>query len=75
MPMFDRWRRTLALHGALLASIALASPAFAADEPDLLIERFIVFKRLTPNDKPATYGLDDPRSKGGAPLTVPERAD
>jgi CreA protein len=38
----------------------LACPAFAADEPDLIFKRSTVFKWLTPNDKLATYGLDDP---------------
>jgi CreA protein len=74
MPMFHRWCRTLALHCALLASIALASPAFAADEPDLIFKRSTVFKWLTPNDKLATYGLDDPEVEGVAcHFTVPER--
>ena len=74
MPTFHRWCRTLALHGALLASIALACPAFAADEPDLIFKRSTVFKWLTPNDKLATYGLDDPEVEGVAcHFTVPER--
>jgi len=74
MPMFHRWCRTLALHGALLASIALAFPAFAADEPALIFKRSPVFKWLTPNDKLATYGLDDPEVEGVAcHFTVPER--
>ena len=60
MPTFHRWCRTLALHGALFALIALACPALAADEPDLIFKRSTVFKWLTPNDKLATYGLDDP---------------
>ena len=69
MPTFHRWCRTLALHGALLASIALGCPAFAADEPDLIFKRSTVFKWLTPNDKLATYGLDDPGGRGrGMPL-------
>ena len=74
MPMFHRWCRTLALHGALLASIALASPAFAADEPDLIFKKSTVFKLLTPDDKLATYGIDDPIVDGVAcHFTVPER--
>jgi CreA protein len=74
MPTFHRWCRTVALHGVLLASIALVSPAFAADEPDLIFKRSTVFKWLTPNDKLATYGLDDPEVEGVAcHFTVPER--
>ena len=74
MSTFHRRCRTLALHGVLLASIALASPAFAADEPDLIFKRSTVFKWLTPNDKLATYGLDDPEVEGVAcHFTVPER--
>src|SRR5260370_23689500 len=74
MPALHRWGRTLALHGVLLASIALASPAFAADEPDLIFRRSTVFKLLSPNDKLATYGLDDPEVEGVAcHFTVPEK--
>ena len=40
------------------------SPAFAADEPDLIFRRSTVFKWLSPNDKLATYGVDDPRWRG-----------
>jgi len=50
------------------------SPAFAADEPDLIFRRSTVFKWLTPNDKLATYGIDDPEVDGVAcHFTVPER--
>ena len=50
------------------------APAFAADEPDLIFKRSTVFKWLTPNDKLATYGLDDPEVEGVAcHFTVPER--
>ncbi len=46
----------------------------AADEPDLIFKRSTVFKLLTPNDKLATYGLDDPEVEGVAcHFTVPER--
>jgi CreA protein len=50
------------------------SPVSAADEPDLIFRRSTVFKWLTPNDKLATYGLDDPEIEGVAcHFTVPER--
>jgi CreA protein len=66
--------------GALMALVALAlallagSPASAADEPDLIFRRSTVFKWISPNDKLATYGVDDPEVEGVAcHFTVPER--
>ena len=57
----------------LFGGLAVA-PAQAADEPDLIFKRSTVFKFLTPNDKLATYGLDDPVVEGVAcHFTVPER--
>jgi CreA protein len=48
--------------------------AHAADEPDLIFKRSTVFKWMSPNDKLATYGLDDPEVDGVAcHFTVPER--
>ena len=47
---------------------------FAADEPDLIFRRSTVFKLLSPNDKLATYGVDDPEVEGVAcHFTVPEK--
>jgi CreA protein len=67
-----RWRC-----GALVALawvLWTASPAFAADEPDLIFRRSTVFKLLSPNDKLATYGIDDPEVEGVAcHFTVPEK--
>ena len=62
----------------LLLSVALvllaALPARAADEPDLIFKRSTVFKWISPNDKLATYGLDDPEVEGVAcHFTVPEK--
>ena len=58
----------------LAEAIAAARAARAADEPDLIFKRSTVFKLLTPNDKLATYGLDDPEVDGVAcHFTVPER--
>jgi CreA protein len=74
MPTLRRWCRTLALCGAAAVPVALAGPTHAADEPDLIFKRSTVFKWLTPNDKLATYGLDDPEVEGVAyHFTVPER--
>jgi CreA protein len=49
-------------------------PTKAAEEPDLFFKRSVVFKWVSPNDKLATYGLDDPEVEGVAcHFTVPER--
>src|SRR6266404_5757769 len=67
--------RTVRLCTALaIATAALVTAARAADEPDLIFKRSTVFKLLTPNDKLATYGLDDPEVAGVACyFTVPEK--
>src|SRR5947199_9404603 len=57
-----------------LTAICVIYPAHSADEPDLIFKRSTVFKLVTPNDKLATYGLDDPEVDGVAcHFTVPER--
>ena len=56
------------------ALVAVAVSARAAEQPDLIFKRSTVFKWLSPNDKLATYGLDDPEVDGVAcHFTVPER--
>jgi CreA protein len=56
------------------ASVLSFSTAQAAEEPDLIFKRSTVFKWVSPNDKLATYGLDDPEVEGVAcHFTVPER--
>ena len=60
----------------LLLALVLGpvSPASAADEPDLIFRRSTVFKWVSPNDKLATYGVDDPEVEGVAcHFTVPEK--
>jgi len=58
----------------LVMMLVTGSAAFAADEPDLIFRRSTVFKWLTPNDKLATYGIDDPEVEGVAcHFTVPEK--
>ena len=62
----------------VLASLAMAciglTAARSADEPDVIFKRSTVFKWLSPNDKLATYGLDDPEVDGVAcHFTVPEK--
>ena len=69
-------RRLFAVLAAVVALVpALAVlPARAADEPDLIFKKSTVFKWLTPNDKLATYGLDDPEVQGVAcHFTAPEK--
>ncbi|NVO14739.1 MAG: CreA family protein [Rhodoplanes sp.] len=59
---------------AVVLGLAATTPASAADEPDLIFRRSTVFKWLSPNDKLATYGLDDPEVDGVAcHFTVPEK--
>jgi CreA protein len=72
--------RTCDMRWKPLALLALAltlwpfSQSLAADEPDLIFRRSTVFKLLSPNDKLATYGVDDPEVEGVAcHFTVPEK--
>jgi CreA protein len=65
-----------AVFACILAGLAVLSavPTWAAEQPDLIFKRSTVFKWLTPNDKLATYGIDDPGVEGVAcHFTVPER--
>jgi CreA protein len=66
--------RRLYLLLSLVCVTLVASPARSADEPDLIFKKSTVFKWLSPNDKLATYGLDDPEVEGVAcHFTVPEK--
>ncbi len=59
---------------AILIAAALSAPARAADEPDLIFRKSTVFHLLSPNDKLATYAVDDPGVEGVAcHFTAPER--
>src|SRR3979411_366856 len=59
---------------AVFLVVATGFAAFAADEPDLIFRRSTVFKWISPNDKLATYGVDDPEVDGVAcHFTVPEK--
>ena len=59
---------------ALIAGIGLGSAAQAAGEPELIFRKSTVFKFLTPNDKLATYAVDDSVVDGVAcHYTVPEK--
>jgi CreA protein len=73
MSRLQFWCGIVARMTALFLPLALA-PARAAEEPDLIFKRSTVFKWLSPNDKLATYGLDDPEVEGVAcHFTVPEK--
>ena len=59
---------------AVMIAVTLAAPARAADEPDLIFRKSTVFHLLSPNDKLATYAVDDPVVEGVAcHFTAPER--
>lgn len=67
-------RRLAAALSALALIVGLAAPARAAEEPDLIFKKSTVWKLLTPDDKLAVYGIDDPAIDGVAcHFTVPER--
>ena len=62
------------LLAAAIASLAALTPAQASDDPELIFRKSTVFKLLTPNDKLATYAIDDPGVAGVAcHYTVPEK--
>jgi CreA protein len=68
---------SMPLHRAEFLSLALllglAFPAFA-QEPDRIFDKSTVWRPLTPNDKLAVYGLDDPLVEGVAcHYTTPEK--
>ncbi len=69
-------KRALALAVALIVAglgFASLSPA-SAQEPELIFKKSTVWKFLTPDDKLATYVIDDPLVAGVACYyTVPER--
>ncbi|MFG1421456.1 CreA family protein [Roseixanthobacter liquoris] len=60
---------------AALLALALAVPSAAgAQEPDLIFKKSTVWKFLTPDDKLAVYGIDDPVVSGVAcHYTTPEK--
>ena len=58
----------------ILALATLASPAQASDKPDLIFKESTKWRALTPDDKLATYAVDDPSVEGVACFyTVPEK--
>ena len=70
----DRWFRHAAVLIVALPTLAAASPGARAEDADLIFRKSTVFHMLTPNDKLATYAIDDPMVEGVACFyTVPER--
>ena len=58
---------------AALFALLIVSPA-SAQEPDLIFKKSTVWRALTPDDKLAVYGIDDPVVEGVAcHYTTPER--
>jgi len=60
---------------ALLGALGLGAAALAdSADPDLIFRKSTTFKLLTPNDKLAVYGIDDPLVDGVAcHYTAPEK--
>ncbi|MDH7796188.1 MULTISPECIES: CreA family protein [unclassified Beijerinckia] len=71
----SRWNGFARFCGALaLITVSAGVAAQAAGEPELIFRKSTVFKWLTPNDKLATYGIDDTVVEGVAcHYTVPEK--
>ena len=66
--------RRIALALVLAAGCAAPFAARAADDPDLIFRKSTVFHLMSPNDKLATYAVDDPVVEGVAcHFTAPER--
>lgn len=59
----------------MIGALALGmAPAQAQDDPDLIFKKSTVWKFLTPDDKLAVYGIDDPVVDGvTCHYTTPER--
>ncbi len=65
--MFSLSLRFLARGLAAVAAASLVGSALAgADDPDLIFRKSTTFKFLTPDDKLATYAIDDPLIEGVA---------
>jgi CreA protein len=69
------WLKRYVVATVMVGTVAgVVLSAHAADEPDLIFRRSTVFHLMSPNDKLATYGLDDPDVEGVAcHFTVPEK--
>lgn len=67
-------RLPLAASALAAAALCCASASPVAAQEDLIFRKSTVWKMLTPNDKLAVYGVDDPIVEGVAcHYTVPEK--
>ncbi|MGN6098122.1 MAG: CreA family protein [Bosea sp. (in: a-proteobacteria)] len=67
-------RRSIVLSALAAMVFGLASVAPAMAQEDLIFKKSTVWKALTPDDKLAVYGVDDPLVEGVAcHYTVPEK--
>ncbi len=72
--MIGMKRVLIALAALFVVAPACVVAAQGADDPDLIFRKSTVFRWVSPNDKLATYGLDDPEIEGVAcHFTVPEK--
>src|SRR6188472_2884090 len=72
--MSHAFRRTALAFAIAAAALAAPFVARAADDPDLIFRKSTVFHWVSPNDKLATYAIDDPVVEGVAcHFTVPEK--
>jgi CreA protein len=68
-----KWTSAFALT-AFAFVLAIGLQPSHAEEPDLIFKKSTVWRMLTPDDKLATYAIDDPAIGGVAcHFTVPER--
>jgi CreA protein len=59
---------------AAIAALAVTPAMAQSQDPDLIFKKSTVWKFLTPDDKLAVYGIDDPDVEGVAcHFTVPEK--
>jgi CreA protein len=67
-------RMTFAVAVAALSGLIAGTIPALAQSPDLIFKKSTVFRFLTPDDKLATYAIDDPEVEGVAcHYTVPEK--
>ena len=68
------WRMIAAGSVAGVLAAAIGSAQAQSSEPDPIFKKSTVWRPLTPNDKLAVYGVDDPAIEGVAcHYTVPEK--
>lgn len=66
--------RSIIATSVIAGLLAAAGPVAAGDGPDLIFRKSTKWRMLTPNDKLATYAIDDPVVDGVACFfTVPEK--